>query len=513
MTIPDLLRDSSHRYGHQYFIIEAKTGTPWTYERFNRYVNKAAHLLAAAGISVGDRAAIYLHNSIGFLITYFALMKLGATIVPLNPRLHVEDVMFVLRETGAKGLITSSGYWRRIASEWRKSPAGGVFFVEKGSAFWTQLEGFPDQEPEAAVQDDDPAAIIFKFAFLEGPCGVTLSHANLLAASRLLVEFKVMLPGDRLICVTPLFHAVGPVTNILAPLYLGNTVVLPCRFDPHTFWSLADKYQVTWFSTTPFNLIQLLTRGPERVEVPSLRFCLCGGAPLPADLQWQFEERFGVPVVEGYAMVETSGFCSFSSLPGTGRFAVTTGEGGSERHPGSAGIPAGHQIKVCDPEGREVPPGSTGHILVRGPAVTKGYFQQPELNSTVFRDGWFWTRDLGYKDDQGYLFVLGREQEVIVKGGEAIFPQEIDAVLFKHPLIKEAAVIGIPDPLYGEEIKAYVVPAHEGISAAEIVDFCKSLLPEFKCPRVVTFVKRIPRDPLGKPIRKELIRLHLNGVA
>ena len=271
-------------------------------------------------------------------------------------------------------------------------------------------------------------------------------------------------------------------------------MVLNERFSAGSFWQRISEYKVNCFSAVPSILGILLNHPkPEALNLNSLRFAICGAAPLPVELMLQFEKTFGVGVVEGYGLSETTCYASFNPL-------------GPGRRVGSIGVPVGDEMTLMDDWDAEVPAGESGEIVVRGENVMQGYFKDPEATQKAFRrGGWFNTGDVGMKDADGFFYILDRKKEMINRGGEKVFPREVDEVLFTHPKVQEAATAGVPDKIYGEEVKAYVV-LKEGVSATdeEIIQFCKQHLAWFKCPKSIRFVREIPKGPTGKVLRREL---------
>ncbi len=237
---------------------------------------------------------------------------------------------------------------------------------------------------------------------------------------------------------------------------------------------------------------------PAGLKTDQLRFAMCGSAPVPAEVLKRFEETFGCLVIEGYGLSEST--CRSTFNPPDKR-----------RRAGSCGLPIGNEMKVVDEQGREAPDGTPGEIVLRGENILKGYYKNPEANAKAFLEGWFYTGDIGYRDLDGYFYIIDRKSDMIIRGGENIYPREIDEILYQHPAVAAAAAIGIPDPLYGEEVAAFVV-LKEGATATpeELVMFCRDRLADYKCPKTVRFVKQIPKGPTGKLLKRELAKLAAN---
>jgi len=296
----------------------------------------------------------------------------------------------------------------------------------------------------------------------------------------------------------PLFHMNAVSVTTVSAIYAGGSTVVSPRFSASRFWRIISDYQVTSFGSVATMLSMLLATYPEGVpeglDHTRLRFAMCGSAPVPAELLRRFEETFGCLVVEGYGLSEST--CRSTFNPPDAR-----------RRPGSCGQPIGNEMRVVDEEGDEVPDGVAGEIVLRGENVFKGYYKNEEATRRAFRGGWFHTGDIGYRDADGFFYIVDRKSDMIIRGGENIYPREIDEVLYAHPSVAEAAAFGVPDDLYGEEVAAFVV-LREGAraSADDILAHCRARLADFKCPKTVRFVESLPKGPTGKVLKRELAR-------
>jgi long-chain acyl-CoA synthetase len=297
----------------------------------------------------------------------------------------------------------------------------------------------------------------------------------------------------------PLFHMNAVSVTTMTPLYAGGSSVVSQKFSASRFWKIISDYEITSFGSVATMLSMLLETYPEGVpeglRTEQLRFAMCGSAPVPAEVMKRFEERFNCLVIEGYGLSEST--CRSTFNPPDER-----------RRPGSCGLPIGNEMRVVDDDDREVPDGTLGEIVLRGANILKGYFKNPEATGRAFRNGWFHTGDVGYRDPDGFFYIVDRKTDMIIRGGENIYPREIDEVLYRHPAIAAAAAIGIPDKLYGEEVAAFVIlkEGAEGVTEEEVVNFCRERLADYKCPKTVRFVKDIPKGPTGKLLKRELAR-------
>jgi len=298
----------------------------------------------------------------------------------------------------------------------------------------------------------------------------------------------------------PLFHMNAVSVTTMSALYAGGSTVVSPKFSASRFWDIIDKYQITSFGSVATMLSLLLSRvassDPSLIPHPSsLRFAMCGSAPVPVEVLTKFEQTFRVPVIEGYGLSEST--CRSTFNPPDER-----------RRPGSCGLPIGNEMRVVDEDDHEVPDGELGEIVLRGPNIFKGYFKNEAANAEAFREGWFHTGDIGRRDSDGYYYIADRKSDMIIRGGENIYPREIDDVLYRHPAIAAAAVIGVPDELYGEEVTAFVV-LKEGAAttAGELITHCREHLADYKCPKTIHIVAGIPKGPTGKLLKRELSKL------
>jgi long-chain acyl-CoA synthetase len=296
----------------------------------------------------------------------------------------------------------------------------------------------------------------------------------------------------------PLFHMNAVMVTTVAALYAGGSSVVSPRFSASRFWQIISDYEVTSFGSVATMLSMLLATYPEGVpadlQTAQLRFAMCGSAPVPAEVLRRFEETFGCLVIEGYGLSESTVRATFNPPD-------------ARRRPGSCGQSIGCEIKIFDEDEREVAVGELGEIVLRGENIFKGYYQNEAATARAFRGGWFHTGDVGYVDAEGFYYIVDRMSDMIIRGGENIYPREIDELLYCHPAVASAATIGVPDNLYGEEVAAFVVlkDGHEA-SAAELIEYCRAHLADFKCPKTIHFLVELPKGPTGKVLKRELAR-------
>src|SRR2546421_4939744 len=498
--IGDLLAQRAARTPDKMFLFSEPDGRQFTYAEFSAAVNRAATLLAGRGITKGDVVGLLMPNSAEYIIGYFACWRLGALAGPVNSLLKEHEIEFVMNNSEAKAILVHSEFQERIeniSSQLTHLQAIITFDDEEKAT--REFEGYaglrPAGTPEACVPDDD-AIIIYTSGTTGKPKGCLLTLGNLIANAKQIAEWMSFGPDDRLLTVMPLFHMNAVSVTTMSALYAGGSTVVSPKFSASRFWNIISDYGVTSFGSVATMLSILLNNYPDGVpeglDTRRLRFAMCGSAPVPAETLKRFEETFDCLVVEGYGLSEST--CRSTFNPPDER-----------RRPGSCGMPIGNEMKVVDDEDRDVPDGELGEIVLRGENVLKGYYRNEEATERAFRGGWFHTGDIGYRDADGFYYIVDRKSDMIIRGGENIYPREIDEVLYRHPAVAAAATIGVPDKLYGEEVAAFVV-LKDGVKITdeEIIEYCRQHLADYKCPKSVRIVKDIPKGPTGKLLKREL---------
>jgi len=485
------------------WLCSAPDGRRWSYAQFDRLVNRAANLLLSLGVAKGDKVSLLMSNGPEYITAYFACWKIGAVAGPVNSHLKGEEIAYVLNNSEAVALITEQAFLHHIEEvRPRLSFLRRTVVMDEAVAgmihYPSAVADQPTKLRATALDADDEAIIIYTSGTTGKPKGVLLTHRNLIANARQITEWLGFTERDRLLCIMPLFHVNAIIVTTLAPLYAGGSMVVAPKFSASHHWQWVSDYQVTSFGSVATMLSMLLRAYPEGVprglRTRQLRFAMCGSAPVPVDVLRQFEERFGCLVVEGYGLSEST--CRSTFNPPDER-----------RRPGSVGLPIGNEVKIFDDEDRELGVGEVGEIVLRGENLLKGYFKDPEADARAFRSGWFHTGDVGYQDADGFFYLVDRKSDMIIRGGENIYPREIDEVLYQHPAVEDAAAVGVPDALYGEEVKAFIV-LKEGTQASEqeLIDFCRARLADYKCPKSIEFLSEIPKGPTGKLLKRELAR-------
>ena len=467
-------------------------GPSLTYGRLQQQVSSLAEHLKQLGINPGDRVAIALPNGIEAIVAFLAAATAG-TAAPLNPAYKLDEFRFYLADTSARALIVPPNGM----ADARQAAGDETLLIEADvdSDGQVRFGSVGNSSRNAVRRDPKPeniALILHTSGTTSRPKRVPLSHKNLMASARTVANTYRLNVEDVALCVMPLFHVHGLVASTLATLSSGGTVVVVPRFDALSFWSTVREHRVTWYSAVPAIHQMLLARSKRARPsgVDQLRFVRSCSATLPAATMLQMEKWLDVPMVEAYGMTEAAHQMTSNSILGS-------------RRPGSVGHATGLEIKILDDAGQQLPEGHRGEVCIKGPNVFSGYEDNPEANAASFTRGWFRTGDQGSLDHDGYLTLMGRIKELINRGGEKISPQEIDEVLVAHPSVSEAVCFAVPHRIYGEEVAAAVV-LNKPETEAALIQYCRSLLADFKCPSVIHIVEAIPRTATGKIQRRKV---------
>jgi long-chain acyl-CoA synthetase len=468
--------------------------TDVTYASLDDASGRVAALLTSRGVRPGDRVGVMLPNVPEFASIYYGVLRAGAVVVPMNPLLKAREVSYYLADSGAPLLFC----WHAAADEARNGAggAGGAEVVAvEPTTFAALLASFA---PETGVVDrkaDDTAVILYTSGTTGRPKGAELTHDNLVRnVEASLGDLLRLTPDDVVFGGLPLFHAFGQTTTLNAAIATGATLLLMPRFNPASALTLLAENHATVFTGVP-TMYSALLAVPDAPALSTLRVCVSGGAALPVEVLHSFEARFGATVLEGYGLSETSPVASFNRPD-------------RRRKAGSIGTPiTGVEMRIVDANGAEVDPGGVGEIAIRGHNVMKGYWQKPEETAAVLTaDGWFRTGDIGRMDDDGFFYVVDRKKDLIIRSGFNVYPREIEEVLYEHPDVAEAAVIGIPHASLGEEVGAAVaLRPGASVTEADVRDFVKQRVAAYKYPRVVWFMAALPKGATGKVVKREIV--------
>jgi long-chain acyl-CoA synthetase len=471
--------------------------------------------LKKLGIEKGDRIIVMMPNSPEVIISYQAIARTGAIIIPVLPLLKGPEVHYIAQNSGAKAIITSSILLPLLQGALTDVPTmqyiivtdlGGEQATERLIPYRAVVASGADhadkylQEPENPPTSDDTAIILYTSGTTGRPKGVMLSHRNLVSnatANGEAEEVDPTLPHEVTLAVLPLAHAYGILVSNLAYVSGWQVVMLP-RFEPTAVLSAIERYRVVAFGGVPAMFVALLNApDADKYDTSSLQWCGSGSAPLPVEVLKAFEQKFHCEIREGYGLSE-------------GTTALTTHPAGVLRKPGSVGLPLpGVEIRIVDENDNPLPTGEIGEIVSRGPNTMQGYFNMPEETQAALRNGWLHTGDMGYFDEDGYLYVVERKKDLIIRGGFNIYPRDVEEVLNSHPAVVEAAVVGVPSERMGEEVKAYVV-TRAPVEAEELMLYCRERLANYKTPSQIEFLPALPRNPIGKIDKKELRKRHVN---
>jgi long-chain acyl-CoA synthetase len=534
MNLARLMEDNVARFGEYDFVY---FGRQWhTNVEMNRMANRLGNALKSLGVKKGDRVGVQLLNCPQLIQAFFAAFKIGATLVPVNPSLRADELAYIYQDAVLKVLVSNPDGMDRITEARRQAPAlKNVILIgdeipDDATAYEKIIKQASDELAIEDTDNDDVAVILYTAGTTGRPKGVMLTHYNwythvsgyyelvLLDTRGVIVKGKIPEPDtkrgkkvkkevevfgvnrDRVSLITlPLFHGYG-VFAVNLEFLTGGKLVLLRRWDTEEAMKSIEQFKVTEFRGVPTMYIQMLNYPDAgKYNFNSLQTCICGSAPMPLEVARRWKERYGIDIWEGYGLSEAT--------------TVNCGNVAGKRPPKYGSIGKCYQkcntIKIFDRNDKELPPGELGEIVIKGPGVMKGYWNKPEETAAVIRNGWLHTGDIGYTDEDGYIYLTERKKDLIIRGGENVYPKEVEDVLHRHPQVLEAGVIGVPDPVYGEEVKAFVVLKTAGaVCEAELIDFCKQHLPTYKRPKSIQLMDSLPKSAVGKILRRELRKIH-----
>lgn len=507
LNLASIVRNSSRYFPTDTALID--DGRALNYAELARQVEAFAAHLAALGVRRGDKVALLLPNKRSFTIAYFGILHLGGTVVPISFLSVAREISYLLKDSESVALVAWHGQAEAARQGFESAgTARTLIIVDESSGPVTVVNG-PAVDPGgrcdlAATGAEDSAVILYTSGTTGEPKGAELTHFNMYsnaqyAAEKMLwtrTSFQTLGPGNVILAALPLFHSFGQTCNQNATLLAGGALTYLERFEPEAALHVMARDRVTSFSGVPTMYFQLLHyKHADRFDLRSLKYCCSGGAAMPIEVMKAFDERYNVKILEGYGLSETSPVATFNVLY-------------KERRPGSIGEPIyGVEVKIFDDQDREVPVGEAGEVVIRGHNIMKGYYRRPEATAKAFTSGWFHSGDIGRQDEDGYFYIVDRKKDLIIRGGFNVYPREVEEVLYSHPGVREAAVVGIPSPEYGEEVKAYVsLKASPGAQVTQeaLLKFCKENLAATKYPRLYEILPDLPKGPTGKILRKEL---------
>ena len=485
-----------------------------SYKELNAMANKVAIGIQNSGIKKGDRVALCCPNIPQFIYSYYGILKAGCVVLPFNVLLKSDESSFILDNSEAKGIICFEGtkelkILEQVYAAFENSKnCTNMWAIESGintignykdtKSFDNLISSKENDFDTVQSSAEDTAIILYTSGTTGKPKGAELTHSNILFNAFVAKNLVDIRKEDKIIMSLPLFHVFGQIIMMVNGLLCGASLIVLSRFDPTEVLKSMEAHKATVFGGVPTMYWALLNSIDEagvdiNIISNNLRICAAGGASLPMEVLTSFEEKFKVPILEGYGLSETSPGVTFNHLD-------------RKRKPGSVGQPVwGVEVKVVDENDKEVPTKDTGEVIVRGHAVMKGYFNNPEVTKNALRGGWFHTGDVGYFDEDGYLYIVDRLKDMIIRGGYNVYPREIEEVLIQHENVSLVAVIGVPHNEWGEEIKACIV-LKEGVKSSEedIINFAKSKIAAYKYPRIVEFYSSLPLNATGKILKTEL---------
>jgi acyl-CoA synthetase (AMP-forming)/AMP-acid ligase II len=458
-----------------------------TNAEFLARVDATAVMLRAAGVGAGDVAATMLTNRVELIVVMFAAWRLGAALTPINPSLTAGEAAFQIEDSGARVLF----------HEGAALDVPGVAMVDLAMVDVATLPATPTSGGTVVETAPDTLALLIYTSGTTGkPKGVMLDHANLTAMVGMITEALGLTAADRCLLILPLFHVNGILVSVLSPLAAGGCTSVTGRFSPSTFFDTVEAIRPTYFSAVPA-IYAVLSALPDDVDpdTSSVRFAACGAAPMPTELIARFEQRYGTTIVEGYGLSECTCAATINPIDGLHK-------------PGTVGLPLpGQDVALLDREGRVTTDGR-GEVILRGPNVMRGYLGKPDETARTLEGGWLHTGDVGYFDADGYLVLVDRVKDMIIRGGENIYPKEIENVLYSHPQVLEAAVVGRQHAVLGEEPVAFVALRNPGSATPpELLELCSTSLARYKVPRDLVILDALPKNDMGKIAKPELRQL------
>ncbi|HET7015206.1 MAG TPA: long-chain fatty acid--CoA ligase [Streptosporangiaceae bacterium] len=509
LNLAVLLEGTAREFGDRDAIVCGTTRL--TYTQLDAAASQVANALIARGITKGDRIAVSCPNVPYFPVIYYGILKAGAVVVPLNILLTEREIAYHLTDCQAKAYFCFEG-----TPELPIGTAGAAAFDAAGTCehfilltadpaatspepHTETLAEFTHRQPtacrSAATSETDTALILYTSGTTGQAKGAELTHSNMVQNAQLAGRLFGTHSRDVHLIALPLFHSFGQSVQLNAGLASAATIVLLPRFSAEQALAQMEREKVTFFAGVP-TMYHALTEHQGGATLAGLRVAVSGGAPMPAETMRRFEEKFGVPVLEGYGLSETSPIATFNRID-------------RRRKPGSIGLPVwGVEVEVVTKDGAPAPIGEPGEIVIRGHNVMKGYFARPEATAeAIDGNGWFHSGDIGTRDADGYLYVVDRKKDMIIRGGFNVYPREVEEVLLTHPQVRMVAVIGVPHEVYGEEVKAVVVrTAGASITESELVAWCRQNLAAYKYPRIVEFAGSLPLTATGKVLKRELVQ-------
>lgn len=487
-------------------------GKDTSYGELEHAVGKFAQALTTLGVKKGDHVALLLGNTPHFIVSLYASMRIGATVIPVNPIYTPSEISYIVNNGDVKVVIALDLLVPLVAEGEQLFPKVEHYIIcetqddvmervellptmihAKTSLFQALLHAAHEVAPITSVTIDDTAVILYTSGTTGVPKGAMLTHGNLYSNARDIGTYLQYTANDKVIATLPVFHVFALTVVVNAPLISGATIILVPKFSPKEVFHLVKEQQATVFAGVPtmFNFLYQLPNS-DAADFATIRLAISGGASMPVSLLHNFENKFNVRISEGYGLSEASPVTCFNPLV-------------RERKAGSIGMSINNvENKVVNEYGEEVPVGEVGELIVRGPNVMKGYYKMPEDSAFALRDGWLYTGDLARMDEEGYFYIVDRKKDMIIVGGYNVYPREVEEVFYAHPEVIEAAVVGFPDPDFGEAVHAYVVVKDEAVTEEVLMAYCKEHLAKYRVPKEIEIIEELPKNTTGKILRRSL---------
>lgn len=487
-------------------------GKDTSYGELEHAVGKFAQALTTLGVKKGDHVALLLGNTPHFIVSLYASMRIGATVIPVNPIYTPSEISYIVNNGDVKVVIALDLLVPLVAEGEQLFPKVEHYIIcetqddvmervellptmihAKTSLFQALLHAAHEVASITPVTIDDTAVILYTSGTTGVPKGAMLTHGNLYSNARDIGAYLQYTANDKVIATLPVFHVFALTVVVNAPLISGATIILVPKFSPKEVFHLVKEQQATVFAGVPtmFNFLYQLPNS-DVADFATIRLAISGGASMPVSLLHNFENKFNVRISEGYGLSEASPVTCFNPLV-------------RERKAGSIGMSINNvENKVVNEYGEEVPVGEVGELIVRGPNVMKGYYKMPEDSAFALRDGWLYTGDLARMDEEGYFYIVDRKKDMIIVGGYNVYPREVEEVFYAHPEVIEAAVVGFPDPDFGEAVHAYVVVKDEAVTEEVLMAYCKEHLAKYRVPKEIEIIEELPKNTTGKILRRSL---------
>ena len=501
MNLATLYKNEFDRFGeHVSLIYEDREITN---VEMRQLAYRLGNALKQLGVSRGDRVIIQMPNCPEVLNSFHAVYAIGAVVVPINFLVGQDEISYIYQDTGTETVISSIDFLPTIEQCGKKGTSiRNIILIDDQVpdhtlAFQDLVASNSDKLEIANVEEDQLAALIYTSGTTGRPKGVMHTHTSLYENAKMQKETLDLPSGMTSISVLPLCHSYGIASMNFGALVGGGRSVLLNSFDIDAIFSAIEKYKANIMGAVPTMYVYMLLHSdPEKYDLSSMQYWFSGSAPLTEDTYDSFKAKFGAEIIEGWGLTEAGANNAVNPISGI-------------RKVGSIGLPMqGTRMKIIDFDSNDLPVGQSGEIIISGPMLMKGYWNKPDATAEVIRNGWLYTGDIGHQDKDGYFFVTERKKDIIIKAGENIAPREIEEVIYRFDKVSEAAVIGVEDPIYGEEIKAFVVlkPGQKA-DEREIIDHCVERLKKFKSPKTVRFLDALPKSLVGKVLKKELRKM------